>query len=336
MQVMVFSVRPYEREPLQAAAVGAGQELHMLEVPLNRQTAALAAGYPAVCAFVNDMLDRPALELLGAGGVRVIALRSAGFNNVDLVAADELGIPVLRVPSYSPHAVAEHAVALILALNRHLHRAFARTREGNFNLSGLVGFDLHGKTVGVVGTGRIGTVFCRIMLGFGCEVVAMDPYPNEMCRALGVEYVEAGELLERSDVVSLHCPLTPQTRHLIDDEALGRMKKGVMIINTSRGAVVDTAAVIRGLKGGRIGALGLDVYEEEGDLFFRDLSDEIIHDDVFARLLTFPNVVITAHQAFLTREALGNIAETTMANLEAFEAGRVVEENQVTSRLVRS
>jgi D-lactate dehydrogenase len=336
MRIMVMSVRPYERPMLEAAAAAAGHDLTMLNVGLSPLTAALAAGHEGVCAFVNDLVNEETLQMLHEGGTRVVGLPSAGFNNVDLAAAERLGIAVLRVPAYSPHAVAEHAVALALALNRHLHRAFTRTREGNFDLSGLVGFDLHQKTVGVVGTGRIGAVFCRIMLGFGCRVLAMDPYPSQECRELGVEYAEAGALFEASDVISLHCPLTPQTRHLIDDAALARMKPGVMLINTSRGAVVDTAALIRALKSGRIGAVGLDVYEEEGDLFFRDLSDQIIQDDVFARLLTFPNVVITAHQAFLTREALTNIAETTMANFTGFERGEIPDENRVGMHLIRA
>jgi D-lactate dehydrogenase len=336
MRVMVMSIRPYERPTLEAAAAKMGHTLATTEVGLNAHTAALAVGFPGVCAFVNDVLDEQTLQTLHAGGTRAIALRSAGFNNVDVRAADRIGLTVLRVPAYSPHAVAEHAVALVLALNRHLHRSFARTREGNFDLAGLVGFDLHGKTVGVVGTGRIGAVFCRIMAGFGCRVLAMDPYPSEECRQMGVNYVEADALFAGSDIVSLHCPLSPETKHLIGDAALERMKRGVMIINTSRGAVIDTGAAIRGLKNGRIGALGLDVYEEEGDLFFRDLSDQIIQDDVFARLLTFPNVVITAHQAFLTREALTNIAETTMGNFAAFEAGRTLEENRVGGHLLRA
>lgn len=335
MRAIVFSVRPYEMRSLRDAAARAGHELTLLETGLNAHTANAAAGYPAVCAFVNDILDESTLRTLHEGGTRGIALRSAGFNNVNVSVADELDLLIARVPAYSPYAVAEHAVALILALNRHLHRAFARTREGNFNLSGLVGFDLHGKTIGVVGTGRIGTVFCRIMQGFGCRVLAMDPFPTEECRAMGVEYTSPEQIFREAEIISLHCPLTPDTRHLINDAALELMKPGVMIINTSRGAVIDTGAAVRGLKSGRIGALGLDVYEEEGDLFFRDLSDEIIQDDVFARLLTFPNVVITAHQAFLTREALGNIAETTMQNLSSFETGDVPHENRVTSRLIR-
>jgi D-lactate dehydrogenase len=256
---------------------------------------------------------------LGEDGVRLVALRSAGFNNVDLATASRHGIAVARVPAYSPHAVAEHTVALILTLNRKVHRAFNRVREGNFSLDGLMGFDLHGKTVGVVGTGRIGAVFARIMTGFGCRVVAHDPRPDPDLETMGVVYLSFEDLLAACDVITLQCPLTPATHHLVDDEAIRRMKPGVMLINTSRGAVVDTTAVIRGLKSGRIGSLGLDVYEEEGDLFFEDLSDRIIPDDVFARLLTFPNVLVTGHQAFFTEEALSAIAVTTIANVTAFE-----------------
>jgi D-lactate dehydrogenase len=259
------------------------------------------------------------LARLKDGGTGLVALRGAGFNNVDLAAAEELGIAVARVPAYSPHAIAEHAAALILALDRRICRANARVREGNFALDGLLGFDLHGRTVGIVGTGRIGLAFARIMAGFGCTLLAADPVRSAEFEGLGGRYVEFDALLAVADIVSLHCPLTPKTRHLIGAAAVARMKPGVMLINTSRGAVVETRALIDGLKSGRIGYLGLDVYEEEGDLFFEDLSDQVLQDDVFARLLTFPNVLITGHQAFFTREALQAIAETTVANVSAFE-----------------
>lgn len=259
------------------------------------------------------------LNALAASGTKLVALRSAGFNHVDLEAARELGLTVARVPAYSPDAVAEHTVALILALNRKIHKAFARVREGNFALEGLLGFDLCGRTVGIVGTGKIGLCVARIMAGFGCDILAFDPQPSPELQRLGGRYVELPELLSSSDIVSLHCPLTPATHHLIDREAIERMKPGVMLINTSRGAVVDTRALIGGLKAGRIGNLGLDVYEEEGDLFFENLSDQMIQDDVFARLLTFPNVLITGHQAFFTREAMTAIAETTIGNISSFE-----------------
>ncbi len=319
MRVAVFSTRPYDRQFLERANVAGRHQLVFHEARLDGHSAAVADGALAVCAFVNDRLDAAVLERLHAGGVRLLALRSAGFNHVDLAAAATLGIAVGRVPEYSPHAVAEHTVALLLALNRRLHRAYNRVREGNFALEGLLGFDLHGRSVGVVGTGKIGECFARIMAGFGCRLLGFDPQPNPACLALGMRYVELPELLAASDVISLHCPLTPQTRHLIDADALARMKPGAMLLNTSRGAVVDTRALITALKAGTLGSLGLDVYEEEADLFFRDLSDEVLHDDVFARLLTFPNVLITGHQAFFTEEALTAIAQTTMANLDTFE-----------------
>lgn len=287
-------------------------------------TVPLAAGCQAVCVFVNDVLDREVLELLVANDVRLVALRSAGFNHVDVRAAAELDLTVVRVPAYSPHAVAEHAVGLILALNRRIHRAHNRVREGNFSLVGLLGFDVHDKTVGVVGTGLIGSVFARIMTGFGCTVLAFDPQPNPECRELGVRYVPMATLLAQSDIIALHCPLTPETRHLIDEDAVAQMRDGVMLINTSRGALVDTPAVIEGLKEGKIGHLGLDVYEEEGDLFFEDLSDQVITDDVFSRLLTFPNVLVTGHQGFFTAEALAATAATTLANITAVERGEGV------------
>ena len=320
MRVAVFSAKPYDEEYL-AAANGGRHELRFLEPRLTTETVALAAGSSAVCAFVNDRLDAPVLEALAEQAVRFVALRSAGFNHVDLSAADRLGLQVARVPGYSPYSVAEHCVGMVLALNRKIHRAYNRVREGNFALNGLLGFDLHGRTVGVVGTGLIGSTFARCMLGFGCVVVAADPFPDEALRDAGVEYVSIEELLARSHVISLHCPLTQETHHLIDAERLQLVRDGVMLINTSRGALIDTAAVIEGLKSGRIGHLGLDVYEEEDDLFFQDLSDRVLQDDVFSRLLTFPNVLITGHQAFFTSDALTNIAATTIENLTAMELG---------------
>lgn len=319
MRVTVFSTKPYDRRFLDAANVGAGHHLVYLESRLTAETCNLAAGSDAVSAFVNDELGAEVLSGLAASGIRLVALRSAGFNNVDLEAAKSKGITVARVPAYSPHAVAEHTIALILTLNRKTHRAYNRVREGNFALEGLLGFDLAGKTAGVVGTGKIGEVVCRILTGFGCIVLAHDPQVNPTCESLGVRYVPVSELLSSSDLVTLHCPLTPATHHLINEDSLGLMKRGVMLINTSRGGVVDTRAVLRGLKAGIIGNLGLDVYEEEADLFFEDLSSRFISDDVFARLLTFPNVLITGHQAFFTQEALASIAETTIANISSFE-----------------
>ncbi len=321
MRVAVFSTKPYDRRFLEAAR--GEHELVYFEPRLSAATASLAADAQAVCAFVNDALDAPCLETLRQSGVGLVAMRCAGYNNVDLAAAQRLGIAVARVPAYSPHAVAEHAVALILTLNRKTHRAFNRVREGNFALEGLLGFDLHGKTVGVVGTGKIGECVLAILKGFGCRLLAHDPEPSSAAEALGAEYVSKAELLAQSDIITLHCPLTPETHHFIDPQAIAAAKPGVMLVNTSRGAVIDTRAAIAGLKDGRIGHLALDVYEDEGGLFFLDHSGDVIRDDVFARLLTFPNVLITGHQAFFTREALTAIAETTIGNITAFaETGR--------------
>lgn len=334
MRAAVFSTHPYETPFLDRANQAAGHDLTYLRTSLSGSTVALADGFGGVCLFVGDDASAGVLQTLHAGGTRVIALRSAGFNHVDIEAADRLGMAVLRVPAYSPHAVAEHALALMMCLNRKLHRAYNRTREQNFELSGLMGFDMHGKTAGIIGTGKIGEVLCRILTGFGCRVLASDPQRNPEVEAMGASYVELDELYAESDIISLHCPLTPATRHLINARALGLMKLGVMLINTSRGGVIDTRALIEALKKGRVGSVGLDVYEEEGDLFFHDLSDRVIQDDVFVRLITFPNVLITAHQGFLTREACTAIAETTIGNLTDFEKGRVREENEVTKRLI--
>lgn len=321
MRVAFFSTKSYDRAFFERANRKFGHELHFVEARLTELTAGLAKGCPAVCAFVNDELGAPVLDRLAENGVRLIAMRSAGFNNVDLEAATELGVTVVRVPAYSPHSVAEHTVGLILALNRKIHRAHNRVREGNFSLDGLLGFELSGRTVGVVGTGKIGTIVGKILQGFGCTIVAYDPFPNDEAKLLGFEYVPLDELFERSDIITLHAPLTRETYHMIGAQALERMKPQVMLINTSRGGLVDTRLVIDALKEGRLGALGLDVYEEESELFFEDLSDQAIQDDVFARLLTFPNVIITGHQGFFTYEALDNIAHTTLANISAFERG---------------
>jgi D-lactate dehydrogenase len=327
LKVAVFSTKPYDRRFLEAANADGRHQLHFLDMRLSTESAALARGARVVCAFVNDDLGAPVLKELSELGIGLVVLRSAGFNNVDLEAARVLGVKVARVPAYSPHAVAEHTVALILALNRKIHRAYNRVREGNFALDGLLGFDLSGKTVGIVGTGNIGVVLARILTGFGCKLVGNDIAPNPACEALGMTYVSREEIFARSDILSLHCPLTPDTHHMIRGETLAQLKRGMMLINTSRGAVVETRAAIRGLKEGIIGSLGLDVYEEEADLFFEDLSDSFIRDDVFARLLTFPNVLITGHQAFFTEEALANIAQTTIANITAFaEHGRALHE----------
>lgn len=316
MKILIYSTKRWVQEYFTSANSKGRFELKYTEARLQPDTAALATGYEGVCIFVNDNADAEAINALADNGVKFIALRCAGFNNVDLRAAEARGIQVVRVPAYSPYAVAEHAVALLLTLNRKLHRAYGRVREGNFALDGLMGFDLHGKTVGVVGTGAIGSIYARIMMGFGCVVLASDQFPKEELQALGVQYVPIEELYGQSDIVCLHCPLTPETHHLINKSTIRKMKPGVMIVNTSRGALVNSLAVIEGLKSGQIGGVALDVYEEESDLFFEDLSDEVIQDDVFVRLQTFPNVLITAHQAFFTREAVSNIAETTLQNIE--------------------
>jgi D-lactate dehydrogenase len=324
MKIAVFSAKKYDREFLNAAN-GARHDLRFFEPHLNEETVSLAAGFEAVCVFVNDQVNAAVIATLESLGVRLIALRCAGYNNVDLSAAKKHGITVVRVPAYSPYAVAEHTIALMLALNRKLHRAYNRVREGNFALDGLVGFDMHGKTVGVIGTGQIGTVVAQILTGFGCPTLAFDPFPNATCRSLGVRYVEHNELLAQSDIISLHCPLTPENKYIISKAAIARMKKGVMLINTSRGALLDTVAIVEGLKSGKIGYLGLDVYEEEEEIFFEDRSGLILSDDVFARLLTFPNVIITGHQAFFTRGALLNIAGTTIDNITKFENNQPLE-----------
>ena len=331
MKVAFFNTKPYDRVSFESENTGQPLEISYFEPRLNASTALLAAGFDAVCVFVNDALDAEVIPILAKGGVRLIALRCAGYNNVDLEAAAANGLKVVRVPAYSPHAVAEHTVALILALNRKVHRAFNRVRENNFALDGLLGFDIHGLTAGIVGTGKIGLNVARILSGFGCKILAHDPYPNEQINALGGTYTDLPTLFAQSDIISLHCPLTRESRHLIDESALKLMRDSVMLINTSRGALVDTRAVIQGLKSGKIGYLGLDVYEEEGDLFFEDLSNQIIQDDVFARLTTFPNVMITGHQAFFTREALAAIARITLQNIRDIEAsGRCV--NEVTAK----
>jgi D-lactate dehydrogenase len=322
MDVALFDTHPYDRDSFETASAGFAHRIAFLEPRLTFETAALARGHEAVCSFVNDRIDERTLGVLREGGTRLVALRSAGYNHVDLAAAARLGIPVVRVPEYSPHAVAEHAVALVLTLNRKIHRAYARVREWNFSLDGLVGFDLHGKTVGIVGTGRIGRTAARIFHGFGCDVLGFDPRPDPgLVADLGVRYVELPEIYRACDVISLHVPLTPETRHMIDGAALAAMKPGAMLVNTGRGALIDSRALITSLKKGHLGAAGLDVYEEEEGVFFQDLSNRVLQDDVLARLLTFPNVVVTSHQAFLTREALANIARVTLENVSVFERG---------------
>jgi len=322
MKTAVFSTKPYDREFLTAGDAAAGHELVFVENRLRLDTVALAAGCPAVCAFVNDVLDGPVLRSLHAAGTRFIAMRCAGYNNIDLAVVRELGMRVARVPAYSPYAVAEHAVALLLALNRQVPRAWARVRDGNFSIDGLMGVDLHGKTVGVIGTGTIGRIFAEIMLGFGCRVLACDVRPDRALQDRGVSYLPVEDLLAQSLVVSLHCPLLPTTRHLLDAGTFALLPPGAFVINTSRGALIDTEAAVAAVKSGRLGGLALDVYEEEAELFFEDHSSDIIQDDTLMRLLSFPNVLVTSHQAFFTREAMENIAAVTMGNLDDFAAGR--------------
>ncbi len=329
MKIAFFSTKTYDRTYFDPQVKNSQHEITYFEDILTVKTATLVKGYDAVCVFVNNKVDKPLLEKISEYGVKVIALRSAGFNHVDLEAAQEHGIKIFRVPAYSPEAVAEHTVALILTLNRKTHKAYNRVRENNFSLDGLAGFNLYGKTVGVIGTGTIGTAFCKIMTGFGSRVIAFDPNKNEEAVELGVEYVEQENLFSRADIVSLHCPLIPPTRHMINKDSIKKMKDGVMIINTSRGGLIDTAAAINGLKQKKIGFLGIDVYEQEDNLFFEDLSDEVIQDDEIARLMAFPNTLITGHQAFLTAEALKEITTITLQNLTDYEDGCVVK-NEVT------
>ncbi len=320
MKIAFFSTKTYDREFFDRYV--SSHELVYFEVPLNEQTVHIANGCNAICLFVNDQLNAAVLQALAGLEIKLVALRCAGFNNVDLVAAKAHGISVVRVPAYSPHAVAEHAAALILTLNRKTHKAYNRVREGNFSLERLTGFDLYGKTVGVIGTGRIGQAFCDILAGFGCKILAFDLIANKRMEEKGVEYLPLTALLEQADIISLHCPLNEQTKHIINAATISMMKEGVMIINTSRGALINTADAISALKSGRIGYLGLDVYEQEETLFFNDLSENIIQDDLIMRLLSFPNVLITAHQGFFTEEALTQIAQTTLDNISDFEAGR--------------
>lgn len=320
MTISFFSTQSYDKDFFNR--LNSQHELRYFDASLNEQTAKLALGSQAVCVFVNDKITEGVIQQLVDNGVTLIALRCAGYNNVDLIAAKAKGLTVLRVPAYSPHAVAEHAVALILTLNRKTHKAYNRVREGNFSLDRLTGFDLYGKTVGVIGTGRIGATFCRILLGFGCKVVAFDLFENKALITEGVTFLPLKDVLAQSDIISLHCPLNDQTRHFINADTLKLMKHGAMLINTGRGALIDTPAVINALKTGQLGYLGIDVYEQEEKLFFHDFSESIIQDDVIMRLMTFPNVLITAHQAFFTEEALSQIAAITLQNITDFEQSK--------------
>jgi D-lactate dehydrogenase len=324
MKIAFFSIQPYDIQFFNLHKGEFNFEFVYIESALSKKTASLAENAEAVCVFVNDKLSSEVMDILGAQGVKIVALRCAGFNNVDLEAAKRNGIKVCRVPAYSPEAVAEHAVAMLLTLNRKTHKAYNRVREQNFSLNGLLGFDVHNKTVGVIGTGNIGKAFCKIMLGFGCKIAAFDVIANRDLEALGVEFKPLKEVLA-CDIISLHCPLNDQTKHIINATTIDMMKKGVMLINTSRGGLIDTKSVIIALKSGKIGYLGIDVYEQEEKLFFRDLSSNIIQDDLIQRLMSFPNVLITAHQAFFTEDALSQISLTTLKNIKDFHENGILD-----------
>ncbi|MDD4640504.1 MAG: 2-hydroxyacid dehydrogenase [Bacteroidales bacterium] len=335
MKVAVFSTKSYDREYLDKLNQERKHELVYFEASLKAETVRLAENFDAVCVFVNDKIDKELIEKLKRLGIKLIVLRCAGFNNVDIEAACEQNMPVLRVPAYSPNAVAEHALALIMTLNRKTHKAYNRVREGNFSIERLTGFDLNGKTIGVIGTGKIGCIFAKIMLGLGCEVIAFDKFPNPELQDLKVKYLPLEDVFKQSEIISLHCPLTPETKHIINNNSLNMMKKGVMIINTSRGKLIDTDAAIQALKEGRIGYLGVDVYAQEENLFFKDLSEMVILDDKISRLMTFPNVLVTAHQAYFTDNALTQIAATTLKNLSDFEQGSIDPKNQVCIEMMK-
>jgi len=322
IKVAVFSSKHYDREHLEIANKNFGFEIEYYEHKLSHKTAITAKDFDAVCIFVNDEADKKALKELSSLGIKILALRCAGFDNVDLKEAYKLGMSVVRVPAYSPEAVAEHTVALMMTLNRRTHKAYQRTRDANFSLDGLTGFNMHNRTAGVIGTGKIGQAVIRILNGFGMKILAYDPYPSDVAVELGANYVSLDELYASSDVVTLHCPMTPENYHLLNAQSFKKMKDGVMIINTSRGALLDSAAAIDALKQSKIGALGMDVYENERELFFEDKSNDVIQDDVFRRLSACHNVIFTGHQAFLTQEALLNISETTLSNIQAIYRGK--------------
>ncbi|OEY73648.1 2-hydroxyacid dehydrogenase [Salegentibacter salarius] len=319
MKIAVFSTKSYDQEYFENYSIGNRYNFSFFETALNKDTASLTNGFDAVCIFVNDSVDKNTIEILSKNGVRLIALRCAGFNNVDIEAAKSNNIKVVRVPAYSPEAVAEHALALILTLNRKTHKAYNRVREGNFSLKNLIGFNLYGKTIGVIGTGQIGATFCRIIKGFGCKIIAFDVSKSDELIQQGVEYLSLDEVFQQSDILSLHCPLNPSTKHIVNEKSIALMKDGVMIINTSRGALINTADVVNGLTSKKIGYLGIDVYEQEEKLFFEDLSESIIEDDLILKLISFPNVLITSHQAYFTKEAMDEITTTTLQNIEAFD-----------------
>jgi D-lactate dehydrogenase len=319
MKIAVFSTKSYDQEYFENYSIDSRYTFSFFETALNKDTASLTNGFDAVCIFVNDSVDKNTIEILSKNGIRLIALRCAGFNNVDIEAAKSNNIKVVRVPAYSPEAVAEHAVALILTLNRKTHKAYNRVREGNFSLKNLIGFNLYGKTIGVIGTGQIGATFCRIIKGFGCKIIAFDVSKSDELVQQGVEYLSLDEVFQQCDILSLHCPLNASTKHIVNEKSIALMKDGVMIINTSRGALINTADVITGLTSKKIGYLGIDVYEQEEKLFFEDLSESIIEDDLILKLISFPNVLITSHQAYFTKEAMDEITTTTLQNIEAFD-----------------
>ena len=331
-KIAFFSTQPYDRQFFDNKSDR--HQIEYFESRLKRRTVDLAKGYDGICAFVNDHLHAEVLQGLADNGVKLVALRSAGFNHVDLKAAEKAGIRVMRVPAYSPEAVAEHAVALILTLARKTHKAYNRVRDGNFSLDKLMGFTVKNRTIGVIGTGQIGRAFCNIMLGFGCRVVAYDKYPSDEMKNKGVEYLELDQVLSESDILSLHCPLTPETHHLMREDTLSKMKKGAMLVNTGRGKLVNTSAVINSLKKEHLGSLAIDVYEEEEKLFFRDLSDYVIPDEQIAQLMIFPNVLITAHQGFFTRESMEEIARITIKNFDDFEDDKK-SDNEVNCELIK-
>lgn len=319
MKIAVFSTKPYDQEYFEKYSSNNDYTFSFFETALNKTTANLSAGFDVICAFVNDKVDKDTIEVLANNGIRLIAMRCAGFNNVDIQSAKQHQIKVVRVPAYSPEAVAEHSAALIMTLNRKTHKAYNRVREGNFSLKNLIGFNLHGKVVGIIGTGQIGIAFCKIMKGFGCRLLAYDIAEAKVLVEMGVEYLPLGEVFQQADIISLHCPLNQSTKHMVNKASLEQMKKGVMIINTSRGALINTSDAIEGLSQKKIGYLGIDVYEQEENLFFEDLSESIIEDDDILRLNSFPNVLITSHQAYFTKEAMDQITVITLNNIQAFE-----------------
>lgn len=321
MKIAFFSTQPYDRQFFDRENLDGKFTLSYYEAHLEPKVVQAVENVDAVCVFVNDNMNREVIEVLASKGVKIIALRCAGFNNVDLEAAKEFGLHVCRVPAYSPEAVAEHTIAMLLTLNRKTHKAYNRVREQNFSLNGLLGFNLNGRTIGIVGTGKIGKAFAKIAMGFGCRLIAYDMYEDSSLKELGVSYVSMGDLYAQADIISLHCPLTPDNKHMINENTISLMKDGVTLVNTSRGALIDTNAVIEGLKNRKLNGLAIDVYEQEEKLFFKDLSDTIIEDDTLQRLMSFPNVLITAHQAFFTEEALTQIARITLQNVEELLSG---------------